>query len=335
MQKEKVQSPEDEVVNKGGWKHLVGFEQDQASVLKLLKEDRLPSVMLFEGRAGIGKRSFLLYLAAMHFCEFQSACGQCSACQRVASSRHPDVMIAKGDGGGALKVSSIAEIGEFISYSPQSQGPHSKRVVLIFDAELLTQAAVNKLLKTLEEPAPSARILLTSSNKRQLLPTLLSRCVQWHLRPPSPELVASALKKLPALEAYSETEIKDWSVRFGNSPARVLSFLEQGENAQGAEDLLRCRKVGEVLSFAESFRQNGEQNLQDFLSEFEYALNRAYKGYLGDRTELSLGNIRARRLFLKELKTLVNKQRIAINPQLTVEKLGFFNFQIPVGHGRS
>lgn len=328
MRKEKTAKTELENAEKVRWGDLLGFEKDKALLRELVREERLPNVLLFEGREGIGKSSLLFFLAALHFCEREDACGHCGSCQMLASNQHPDLLLVRGDGE-SLKVSSISDISEFIGYAPQASSRFARRLVLIIDAEHLTTAAVNKLLKTLEEPSASARILISTSRMRHLLATLLSRCVHWHLRPPSVEDVEVVVERKAPASELSKKELRELITRFGNSPSKVLRFLERKDQANDARNLVQCRKVGDILTFAETFKQS-EINLSDFIPDFEYALNALYRELAKTQDASRLGNIKERRAFLRELKELVNKHKIALNPQMVVEKLGFFNLQLPV-----
>ena len=143
MRKEKTSTANLENTEKISWVNLIGFEKDQRLLRTLILEEQLPTVMLFEGREGIGKSALLFYIAALHFCETQEACGLCNSCQMLASNKHPYLLVVKGDGD-SLKVSSISDISEFMGYSPQAATRFARRLVLIVDAEDLTIAAVNK-----------------------------------------------------------------------------------------------------------------------------------------------------------------------------------------------
>ncbi len=313
---------------KSTWIDLLGFERDRSLLQTLLREERLPTVLLFEGKAGIGKSTLLYYLAALHFCVTEDACGHCSACQQIASNQHPDVLVISGNGD-SLKVSSISDISEFISYAPHALGAHAKRIVLIIDAEDLTTQAVNKLLKTLEEPSLSSRIFISTAKIQHLLPTLLSRCVHWHLRPPTTAQVDSVVRRKLASqqqELPKTFDLDEICKRFGNAPGKVLQFLEKRSNPNGAAELLRCRTVGELLNFAETVKAQSDSPLWDFIQEFEYALNVQYREALKTKNP-NLGNMKERRAFLSELKIMVNQQKIALNSQMVVEKLGFYNLQ--------
>jgi hypothetical protein len=333
LRKEKTVKTDVESHKQVCWKELLGFDKDRGLLQELLREERLPTVLLFEGKEGIGKSTLLYFLAALHFCETQNACGTCSSCWQVANNQHPDLLVVRG-AGEALKVSSISEVGEFMNYAPQSPSRFAKRLVLIIDAEDLTLAAVNKLLKTLEEPSASSRIFISTSRMRKLLPTFLSRCVHWHVKPPSLEdVIRIVVRAFP--HAQTEETLKELIFRFGNSPSQVMRHLVRNEQSQQAHQLIQCRKVGEILNFAETFRQQGDVSLGEFMREFEYALNKFYREVSETQDVSQIGQVFERRLFLRELKKLVNKQKIAVSPQMVVEKLGFFNLQISVKtHGR-
>src|SRR6185312_9428797 len=75
-----------------------------------------------------------------------------------------------------------------------------RKVYLLLNAEGMTAAAQNTLLKTLEEPAPTVCLVLTATTTRALLPTVVSRCQQLQLRPPSTEAITSALVELREME---------------------------------------------------------------------------------------------------------------------------------------
>ena len=310
------------------WVDLLGFDKDRARLRDLLSEERLPTVILFEGKEGIAKSSLLFFLAALHFCSREDACGVCNSCQLIAANQHPDVLVIRGNGD-SLKVSSISDISEFISFAPQTAAKHARRLVLIIDAEDLTTQAVNKLLKTLEEPSSSSRIFISTAKIRHLLPTLLSRCIHWRLRPPTPHDVEKIVRRNFAdqQDLPNKEELAEISQRFGNAPGKILHFLEKREVHNEAIELLHCRSIGELLTLAENFKAQVDTRLFDFIQEFEYALNKLYREAAMTRDLSRTGNIRERRVFLSELKLLLNKQKIALNPQLVIERLGLCNFQ--------
>ena len=163
----------------------------------------LPHAMLFAGNAGTGKRAFVYRFIAWALCDQKTvnqqgvatACGQCQSCQWLIANTHPDVYqipkpsadsdtaAAKSKAKTALVAQApthqssysikIDEIRELQPFVTQSSG--GLRIVVIHQADAMTVAASNALLKTLEEPADDVLMLLISDSPAQLLPTIRSR----------------------------------------------------------------------------------------------------------------------------------------------------------------
>src|SRR6185503_2798032 len=110
----------------------------------------LPSAYLFAGPDGVGKRRLAEALAAALLCGRTPACGVCPACHKLAAGAHPDrIEIRVPEDKKEIPVSEIRALQARMPYSPhEGRG----RAVLVSDAENLSIAAANALLKTLEEP---------------------------------------------------------------------------------------------------------------------------------------------------------------------------------------
>lgn len=268
---------------------------DFQKLQRLFLDGNLPDVMLFEGRKGslskgMGKSKVLRRIAALHVCKTQTACGQCPPCQAIESDRHPDVLFVE-ESSESLKVEDIRDLSNFLSFAPQGDSPYARRIVILRNVETLTRPAVNKLLKTLEEPPPYGRILLSTQKAKVLLPTLLSRCVRWRLRPEGDLL----------------------STR--DSDNELLALAKQ---------LLTLRDAAKIVEFCEMVRPTIAPRLFDFIQEFEYSLNLLYRQALSDQS-FKAASLRHRRKVLHDIKDIVGRQRIALNPQLVLETLGFCN----------
>lgn len=306
------------------WEGLVGFHEDFEKLSELLKTGKMPSVLLFDGNEGIGKRLFLFKIAALHLCEHGSACGMCSSCQWLQHNKHPDVLFIEAESKQTIKSSSILEITEFLDYSPKSSSPFAKRIVIIVDVENMTTAAVNKLLKTFEEPSASARILLSTGHRKRMLPTLLSRCVRWHLHAPKEELVEELLRKqFPELCAKHK-DLRKLIEQYSCSFSQILEHLREDED-QRALTFIKMKSTKDILTFAEQFRQSSDANLSDFLKDYEHALNTVYREALANKSHSMLGALRERREYLSEVKKLADKERIALNSQMVIENLALYN----------
>lgn len=141
---------------------------------RALAEDRLASAYLFAGPDGVGKRRLAEALTAVLLCGQTPACGKCPSCHKLGAGAHPDrIEVRVPEDKKEIPVSEIRALQARMPYSPHEG---QRRVVLVFDAEDLSTAAANALLKTLEEPPARTHFVLTSSAPHALLPTVRSRC---------------------------------------------------------------------------------------------------------------------------------------------------------------
>ncbi len=125
-------------------------------------------------------------------------CYECPSCTKILAGAHPDVSIVEE---WVAARSSIIDQIRAIQYAAGLL-PYEGRwkVYVLLNADQLTLPAQNALLKTLEEPAPTVRIILSAPTTQSLLPTVVSRCQQLPLRTPSRADIASALRELKDLE---------------------------------------------------------------------------------------------------------------------------------------
>ena len=181
---------------------------EQGSFIGLLQQriaaGTLPHALLISGEKGIGKRTLADLLAAAILCrnEKQRPCGECTSCQLLAGGGHPDlIVIQKGSSIAPQKdeksktVIPVSEIEELERRCAALPFEGENRVTIVCSAEDMNQAAQNKLLKTLEEPAPGNFFLLTCENREALLPTIVSRCESIYLHPWKRETVLEALRQ--------------------------------------------------------------------------------------------------------------------------------------------
>lgn len=162
------------------------------SILKRsLAAGRLAHAYLFEGVEGCGKKATALALIEAVFCGKEEGCGTCSSCRKMASIQHPDLHLIEPEGA-FIKIDQIRSLQKELAYRP-FEAP--KKACIIDGAERLNQAAGNALLKTLEEPAGNALIILVTSQPSGVLPTILSRCQRLVFHGLSEEVLTSCLIK--------------------------------------------------------------------------------------------------------------------------------------------
>jgi hypothetical protein len=265
------------------WSDLFGFETIFSRCRELLTAGRWPQVVLIEGREGLGKRKLLAQLTAMLFCTEHRACGTCAGCVSVRRGFQSDLLWLETEG--AIKVAETEQLQEHLQY--QARGG-SERVAVMVDIEELTDQAANRLLKMFEEPPPTARILLSCSRPRQLLPTIASRLVRWHIQPPAmdkslPWLLAKAQARDYSLDAASAIELLE---RNGLAPGRawqqlVLLHDKSREALDRLHTLLLRPLNGESLQELQELLKQQGWKANELAQHFELLLNRYYKSCLG------------------------------------------------------
>jgi len=158
---------------------------------------RVRHAYLFLGPESIGKltlaRAFAAALNCAHDDLHRRPCGTCSACQRIASGNHPDVIYAQPDPAtGTLKIEEVRSITARIALKPFEA---RFRIAILPSFERAQPRAQDALLKTLEEPPPHAILILTAPSGEAILPTIASRSQLLRLRPLPPDLVAAILEE--------------------------------------------------------------------------------------------------------------------------------------------
>ncbi len=147
--------------------------------------------LLMHAAKGMGEDALVYGLSRWLLCqhpEGEKSCGKCHSCNLMIAGNHPDWHVLTPEKGkNSLGVEPIRQLIETL-YNFSQQG--GAKVVWLPHAELLTEAAANALLKTLEEPPEQTYFLLGCHEPSQLLPTLRSRCFYWHLTTPDPALAS-------------------------------------------------------------------------------------------------------------------------------------------------
>jgi len=158
-----------------GMKHN---RQTAALLSRFILADRLSHAYLFVGEKAFGKELALEFSKAL-FCRERAGdgCGNCVACRKVDHGNHEDLIFVEPDGN-SIKTEAVERIIAAISY--KSLGECS--IIIIDRADKMTEAAQNKLLKTLEEPSGNTVIILLAERREMLKPTIVSRCVSFYLQ---------------------------------------------------------------------------------------------------------------------------------------------------------
>ncbi len=168
----------------------------QAHVVRTLKnavgQNRLAHAYLFVGPRGIGKTSTARILAKALNCIHGptiTPCGVCDSCKEITGGNSLDVL--EIDGASNNGVEQVRELRDNVRYAP-SKG-HFK-IYIIDEVHMLTSAAFNALLKTLEEPPPHVKFIFATTEPQKVLPTILSRCQRFDLHRIPANLIADHLQ---------------------------------------------------------------------------------------------------------------------------------------------
>jgi DNA polymerase-3 subunit delta' len=157
---------------------------------------------VFTGPPGSGRSSAAVAFAQALVCA-NKGCGSCNECLSAKNGSHPDVEIIRTEGL-SIKVEEVRELLTRVAWAPSMGG---WRVVVMEDADRLTESAANALLKAIEEPGNRTVWLLCAPTLHDVLPTIRSRCRHIQLHTPSDEAVAQVLMKRdgisPAMAQYA------------------------------------------------------------------------------------------------------------------------------------
>ena len=150
---------------------------------------------IFTGPPGSGRSSAAIAFAQSLICP-QGGCATCNECRSAKSHAHPDVEIMRTEGL-SIKIEEIRELLTRTSWAPSMGG---WRIVVMEDADRLTESAANALLKAIEEPGARTVWLLCAPTLHDILPTIRSRCRHIQLRTPTTTAVSAFLQRRDQIE---------------------------------------------------------------------------------------------------------------------------------------
>src|SRR4051794_3267411 len=180
---------------------LVGQGHVTRTLKNAVEQNRLAHAYLFVGPRGIGKTSTARILAKALNCVHGptvAPCGVCDSCKEIAAGNSLDVL--EIDGASNNGVEQVRELRDNVRYAP-SKG-HFK-IYIIDEVHMLTSAAFNALLKTLEEPPPHVKFIFATTEPQKVLPTILSRCQRFDLHRIPANLIADHLQFIAGKEKFA------------------------------------------------------------------------------------------------------------------------------------
>jgi DNA polymerase-3 subunit gamma/tau len=177
---------------------VVGQDHVVRTLRNAIEQGRVHHAYLFVGSRGTGKTSMAKILAASLNCvngPTVTPCGECESCRSIANATSLDVI--EMDAASNNSVDDIRDLRERVNFAPVA-GRH--KVYILDEAHMLSTAAWNAFLKTLEEPPPHTIFVLATTEAAKVLPTVVDRCHRFDFARPSVSQISGVLRKVAAAE---------------------------------------------------------------------------------------------------------------------------------------
>lgn len=245
--------------------------------------------LLFTGDAGVGVAALVQNVMALLACaapQNDEPCGHCRHCQLWQKGNYPDYSSLAPIDDKDISVEQVRLVTEKLTQHAQ----YGNKIILVQNAERLTEAAANALLKTLEEPRPNTYFLLHTRQKGQLLPTIASRCQHWAVNAPNTDVALQWLKNEWAAQnrpALPDDVFLNALRQNFHQPLTALAFLE---NNKKESCLLFLRQFWRFFQYCSPmellpfFAKEDSTELDEQLNWLDAFFADALKSKLGIRT---------------------------------------------------
>ena len=293
------------------FKDLIGQEIMASTVTNAIKIGKTPNAYLLTGIRGVGKTTTARLIAKALNCTKNFSEGEkCKTdenchCQEIVNSNHMDVL--EMDAASKTGIDDVRELIENSKYSPTNA---KYKIFIIDEVHMLSKQAFNGLLKTLEEPPPSLKFILATTEVKKIPITILSRCQRFDLKRVSFEKIFNHLKKITLKE----------SGKISDDALKLIAKVSEGSVRDGISLLDRSLTFQTI----DSDKEINDQNIRDMLG-------------LADRSnviqlvkEILNGNTKEAIKILKILQNHGLDAKLFLNDILEI--LGLVNRKISLGH---
>lgn len=250
---------------------LVGQEAIAATLTSALQQQRIAPAYLFTGARGTGKTSSARILAKSLNClesgvPTATPCGRCEVCRTIANGSALDVI--EIDAASNTGVDNIRELIERAQFAPVQC---RYKVYVIDECHMLSSAAFNALLKTLEEPPDRVVFVLATTDPQRVLPTIISRCQRFDYRRIPLEAMVQHLQTIASKEGIPITpeavtlvaQLSQGGLRDAESLLDQLSLLSGEITAEKVWDLVGAVPERDLMSLLEAIASNNAEAVLD------------------------------------------------------------------------
>ena len=242
-----------------------------------IKTNKIAHAYLFCGPRGTGKTSMARLFAKALNCEegLGHQCGRCSSCLGIASGTHPDVI--EIDAASNTSVDQVRDLISQVQYAPM-KGKY--KIYIIDEVHMISNAAFNALLKTLEEPPDHVIFILATTEPQKLLPTIISRCQRYDFTKIERKEMIERVKYVLEQEniAYEQAAVEEIASLSDGGMRDALSLLDQaiaycGDplTEEGIRDLFGLASKKETLELLVATAEGNVSDILEQLRHFENA----------------------------------------------------------------
>jgi DNA polymerase-3 subunit delta' len=231
----------------GVFETLVGQKPVIEQLSRAASGDGMTHAWLFVGPPGSGRSNAAMAFATALECEQGTGCGVCRSCHTAKAGSHPDITVVRTE---QLSI-GVAEVKDLVRRSALSPNGSKWQVLLMEDADRLTEPACNALLKAIEEPNARTVWLLCAPTSEDLLPTIRSRCRMVTLSTPSPAEVAEFLVRVHQVpDTIAAHAARASQGHIGRAKALALDEPTRNRRQEIVRLAARMRNLGSGLNGA-------------------------------------------------------------------------------------
>lgn len=291
---------------------IIGHKEIIRALNAAIDGAKIGHAYLFTGPAGIGKKTLAKAFALRLLCHDQTAnpnC-ECPGCVRTRMDNHPD-LITILPSGNSIKIEQLRQLQHNLFYRPLLG---ERKVCFFPDAELLTEAAANSFLKTLEDPPPGVVFLFTAVRSDLILPTIRSRCQVYQLFPVTNAEITEALVK----RGINPFEASERARLSRGLPGNALKGITETQ-AEQLPPLNEIRSLGllDLFKIANELEKKERRDILSLFINWEFQARQELLGISG--SGLGMGQINDSIFIIEKVGQVIEMIESNVNLRLIIE----------------